>query len=338
MGFKKNIKKYGLTVAYRSRLFRFLGNFSPKNFLTVLNYHRVDYADQHPELDPSLISATPDVFEAQMRLLRDDFSPVSIADVLDSLAGKRTLPRRAVLVTVDDGYRDYGDYIFPIATKYGVSPLLFLTTAYVDAGTFWWDKLYQAVNYAEEDMLECAYGNYDIATPAQRKATLRSLRSKIKATTSFSAAMQNLDELYQKIPLEKQDELLHSATLNWDELRTLTKQGADIAAHTHTHPLLTRIPFEDACKEISHSRSLITQKLEQSLPVFAFTDGQPQFFSENLITFLEKENIKVGFTTIDRSAILSAKNALAFPRVGVYQRLSLEAFAYRLTPLYKAFA
>ena len=331
MAFKKEFKKATLKIIYKSGLMRSLAGFDKKNFLTVLNYHRVDYPENRPWLDPSLISATPEQFEAQMQLLRREYSPVGLNDILDSLANKKVLPRRAVLVTVDDGYRDFQENIFPITSKYDIQPVLFVPTAYPAGKEFWWDKLYWAIENQDKNEIETPYGKFALATPAEREKTLKELRTKIKGG-DFREGMSLVDALYAASkPKVKSDT---ADTLNWDELRALVRKGAIVAAHTHHHPLLTRIPFEEACVEIHQSQEVIRREIGEMPPIFAFPDGQPAFFSPELVAFLKKEKIKFAVTTIDKNAPLTPKNALFFPRVGVFKKLSLAAFAFRLTPLY----
>ncbi|MBT3321161.1 MAG: polysaccharide deacetylase family protein [Anaerolineae bacterium] len=332
MNFKKKIKKTIFQLGYKSGLFSALANLGGENFLTVLNYHRVDYPENRPWLDPSLISAIPEDFEAQMRFLSQDYSPVSIKDVLGAISGKKVLPKKAVLVTVDDGYRDFDENIFPIATKYGIKPLLFVPTSYPNGGEFWWDKLYWAVRSWEGDSLDTPYGLFSLATDADREIALKLLRIAIKSG-DFKEGMRLVDSLDKESkPKVKSDA---SDILSWDELRALSDKGADIAAHTHNHPLLTKIPFEEACAEINQSLDVIRKELSQDLPVFAFPDGQPDFFSEKLVEFLKEEGVQFAVTTVDENAALKENNKLFFPRVGVYRSLRLPAFSYRLSPFYK---
>src|SRR6266498_4089706 len=76
------------------------------NLLRVLTYHRVDEPQARPWLDPVLISASPEVFESQVKYVSANYQPVSIFDVLEAFENRdqKILPKRAVLVTFDDAY------------------------------------------------------------------------------------------------------------------------------------------------------------------------------------------------------------------------------------------
>jgi peptidoglycan/xylan/chitin deacetylase (PgdA/CDA1 family) len=80
----------------------------PARTLTVpiLMYHRVGRLplvnDRYPEL-----TVQPSVFAAQMRwLFRQGFHAISEQELFDGLEWGTPLPRRPVLLTFDDGYRD----------------------------------------------------------------------------------------------------------------------------------------------------------------------------------------------------------------------------------------
>ena len=81
-----------------------------------------------------------------MRLIANKYHPVTAEEVLEAASGNRKLPPYAVLVTVDDGYRDFKNHIWRIAKPYGIRPVLFVPTAFIGSGVFWWDQLYDALH------------------------------------------------------------------------------------------------------------------------------------------------------------------------------------------------
>lgn len=327
------LKARAFDLAERTGLFSTLQHFVRvgDQRLYVLNYHRVDEIDRRPWLDPSLISTTPENFDAQMRLVARKYQPVSAEDVLDAIDGKRSLPRDAVLVTVDDGYRDFGETIFPLAIQHGIRPVVFIPTAFVGEGKFWWDKLYAAVRNHPGSEISTPFGRLSLRDDSERNIALIEIRRNVKKMP-FKEGMRFVDDLYQAFASDEAK--TEKDTLTWDELREIVRRGATVAAHTHTHPLLSRIPFEDACREIKLSQETINREIGQALPIFAYPDGQPDSFNDELVGFLRSEEFKLAFTTVEGSASLSGGSLLSFPRVGVWNELSLPAFHFHLTPVY----
>jgi peptidoglycan/xylan/chitin deacetylase (PgdA/CDA1 family) len=312
-------------------LFQNLGQYL-KEYLYVLAYHRVDEYDHRPYLDPALISAEPAQFEAQMRLIAEKYHPVSAEEVLDAIEGRHPLPKNPVLITVDDGYRDFKEVIFPITKQYGIKPVLFIPTAYVGQGLFWWDKLFIAICDCPSQEISTPFGSFSLRTPVEKKHVIELLRQEVK-TLSFEQGMQFVDSLYDDFA--PRNFAPPPSTLTWDELRILADSGVTIAAHTHTHALLSRVTFERACYEIRTSQEAIRNEIGKALPIFAFPDGKPEFFTPMLIDFLRGEGFKFAVTTIEGSTSLSADRVLCFPRIGLWPNHSLSAFHFHLTPAYR---
>jgi peptidoglycan/xylan/chitin deacetylase (PgdA/CDA1 family) len=92
----------------------------------ALTYHRVRAADREP------FSVTPEAFEAQMAWLASEGLAVSLAEVEQVLAGTGSLRRNAVLVTIDDGYRDVYTDALAILSRHRIPALLFVSTAAIE--------------------------------------------------------------------------------------------------------------------------------------------------------------------------------------------------------------
>ena len=93
----------------------------------ILTYHRVG-----PRVSRMVV--TPSEFEQQLEYLkRNDYRVIPLADLPDFLEGRRPLPRRAVVITFDDGHLSSYQHAFPILQKYGFPATYFLYTDFVGA-------------------------------------------------------------------------------------------------------------------------------------------------------------------------------------------------------------
>ncbi|HEU5361270.1 MAG TPA: polysaccharide deacetylase family protein [Candidatus Deferrimicrobiaceae bacterium] len=92
----------------------------------VFMYHHVNPHKGDP------VTVTPDVFEGQMRFLREGgYRSISPSDLLAYLQGG-AVPKKSVAVTFDDGWLDNYLFAFPVLKKYGVRATVFLVTDRVD--------------------------------------------------------------------------------------------------------------------------------------------------------------------------------------------------------------
>lgn len=227
-----------------------------RGVLTILTYHRVDKPLARPDLMPSLISATPDEFARQIAMLARDFDPVSLSDVLGALDDPRRLPRRAVLVTFDDGYRDFAANAWPVLRAATVPATLFVATGFTadPAARFWWDRLWAAVYGAEPSTLATPIGAVPVGR-ADARGTVGRLRDWLKGL-DHDAVLHEVDRIVDALSPaggKPPDARPERSVLDWDELRRLAADGVTLAPHTRDHPLLDRIDLERAEAEITGS-------------------------------------------------------------------------------------
>lgn len=172
----------------RSRLFSTLVTLLEKlehrqNLLRVLTYHRVDHPDARPELDPHLISATPEDFARQMEHLAEHYRVVTIDQVLQAVRETSPLPPRSVLVTFDDAYRDFSEHAWPTLQRLGLPAVMFVPTAFPSQPRqFWWDTVYQALHTCAADR-DLAKLDIDVVPHETLAQTYRRVARDLKMST-----------------------------------------------------------------------------------------------------------------------------------------------------------
>ncbi len=98
------------------------------NRLISLCYHNVK--DQWDD-DPMTVS-TERLISHLSWLKAHHYHPVSVQDVLDAKAGKKPLPDKAVLLTFDDGYRNFYDKIYPVLKMFDYPAVFALVTSWME--------------------------------------------------------------------------------------------------------------------------------------------------------------------------------------------------------------
>jgi len=104
----------------------------------VLTYH-----DIGPQTKGRLVLAAK-AFTEQMRYLKANrYRVITLAEFHEFLQLKRQLPRRAVVLTFDDGYRSFLTHAYPVLKELGFTATLFVYTDYVGTGrnALGWDDL-----------------------------------------------------------------------------------------------------------------------------------------------------------------------------------------------------
>ena len=177
--------------------------------LRILAYHRVAEVRDTPALDSRSVSATPEGFAQQMEHLARSYRVVSMPDVLQAIEKGRPLPKRAVLITFDDAYRDFAEIAWPIVKKFHLSATMFVPTAFPghEERVFWSDALYQA--FAATSRMEInipPLGRLPLLPPDQKRKSLRVVQNHLTITPHFEA-MRLVDLLCAELGLSRAREI-----------------------------------------------------------------------------------------------------------------------------------
>lgn len=294
--------------------------------LRVLTYHRVADPGGGPHLEPRLISAAPAEFERQMRYLARRYRAVSPARVLEAVDGVRPLPRRAVLISFDDGYLDFAEHAWPVLQRLGLPAVLFVPSAFPDhpEQRFWSDRLHGAFAATGLAALaESPVGPLPLASADQRRSGLRKLQDHLKSVPHDEAAAW-VERVCAALGPESAP---RPVVLGWGRLRRLAQEGLTVASHTRTHPILTRLDAERAGREIAAGQADLEREMGHAPPFFAYPSGA---HDDAVVAETHKAGIRLAFTTIDGHNRLPGTDPLRLHRTSITTRTRGLAFKLRL--------
>jgi peptidoglycan/xylan/chitin deacetylase (PgdA/CDA1 family) len=81
------------------------------------------------------MSVSSENFAAQLDwLARNDYRVIPLSQLLGFLQGKEALPKRSVVITMDDGYDSVHRHALPLLRKHGFPATLFVYTDFIGAG------------------------------------------------------------------------------------------------------------------------------------------------------------------------------------------------------------
>ena len=216
--------------------------------LRVVLYHHI--TDRVGSLvDRLAVSTSQAAFEAHLGKMARDYEIVGLDAVL---SGK--LPRRALLITFDDGYRSFMDTALPILRRLNLPSLLFVTGACLDPYSLPLDNLLSYLCAAVG--LDRVGAALDRAAP--RPATFPQLLG-IVATMPYERRLAVGEELAERFEVDQAR--LRSdfrIFLDPEDLAGLAADGCEVANHTRSH-LFCRSIIEEASADfqlIEHARRL----------------------------------------------------------------------------------
>ncbi len=107
------------------------GNISSHTVqIPILMYHSIS-AEQEKSHPYYHVNTTPSIFDEQMRYLYNNkYSTINLPD-LETIFEKKD-SSKYIVITFDDGFRDFYTDAFPILNKYNFSATVFLPTAFIN--------------------------------------------------------------------------------------------------------------------------------------------------------------------------------------------------------------
>jgi len=236
--------------------------------LSILIFHRV-LATRDP-LRPDEPDAAE--FEAQMRWVRGWFNVMPLGDAVERLYQGR-LPPRALAVTFDDGYADNVEIAAPVLHRLGMTATFFVSTAYLDGGCMWNDRIIEAIAACRGERLELesiGFASVAVDTVAARRDAVGSLLRRIRHLEGTRRS-EAVDAVTRAAGAPDPGRLMMTPR----QLLELRSMGMDVGAHTMTHPILTRLAPAAAAAEIGGARERLEQVLGERITLFAYPNGVP---------------------------------------------------------------
>lgn len=100
--------------------------------IPVLMYHHIDHPPKDADKFRLDLTVTPQNFRQQMAWLRDNgYSTITPEQYVAAVAYGAALPRKPIMLTFDDGYRNAYEHAFPILKEFGFVGTFFVVTDWI---------------------------------------------------------------------------------------------------------------------------------------------------------------------------------------------------------------
>lgn len=268
------------------------------NELITLAYHRIRVRGEICPLADSLFGPDRETFAGQIAWLSQNTSPISEADLLDCIERRRPFPKRATLVTFDDGYRDNFTQAAPILKRYRVPAIYFVPTAALNKRElFWWDELARIIRETGADCATLCGSELDLSADG-RQRLLNSLTEYFKRTDA-STRRRLIQELQRALKIDSvPHEIPESTLMTLEQVRALIDYGISVGCHTVSHPCLSRLSPEAQEKELQQSKTELESWTGRACVSVAYPFGGAEHFNAATKAISRKLGFRLGFSLI----------------------------------------
>jgi peptidoglycan/xylan/chitin deacetylase (PgdA/CDA1 family) len=259
----------------------------------------------------------------QCEHIRKFYRPVSMRQVVESLRGGPPLPKSAVAITVDDGYRDFLLHGHPVFSQYEIPVTVFVVTGFLDRELWpWWDQVTYMFQRTRRSTLSFDGRDVVIAGDILRvidgvTRVLKRLPSRERSAKIVELEQQLQVELPKDVPQEYEP-------LTWDDVRELSARGVEFGGHTRSHPILSHVSDDAELRnEIAGSKNRLDEELGVPSLHFAYPNGTPADYDERTVSAV-KESGFVSAVTLGRNFVRRDADCFRLARLDADPSLPLK--------------
>jgi peptidoglycan/xylan/chitin deacetylase (PgdA/CDA1 family) len=269
--------------------------------LAVLAYHRVEDADR---------------FEQHLGFFQRQMRPIGLEDLADAVRGRSPLPRRALLLTFDDGDRSLVDVVLPMLRERAFPAVAFLIPGLLGSDRlFWWDEVEELIRAGAH------VPGFEDRGPGELVGILKRLPTERR--------VHLMDELRTTSPAPPP----RGSQVTPDELRLLETAGIEIGNHTFSHASLARSSLREVKEEVTRAHDVLTTVLGHPPQAFAYPNGDWAPTAEN---FLRDLGYETAFLFDHRTQSIPVRDPLRISRLRVGDSTSMDRLRIILSGLHPA--
>ena len=299
--------------------------------LRILAYHRVLDSIEPADFsfDPELISASSDAFRRQLSIVKRRFAPMRFDELIDCLDRRRPVPRRAVLITFDDGYDDNYRHAWPILRDVGLSAMFFVCTGHIDSGRpYAYDWLVHMLCTTRAESLQAPELAIDWLLPddlgARRELAAR-LLDRIK-TLDAQAQQALIDRLQREWSMPPDAGHPDCRPMRWAQLREMHAGGMEIGSHGVDHRMLAKMPRAAMREEVANSKRTIERELGAEVRVISYPVGGKDAYDDTVIAAVREAGYQAACSYRAGAETSRQKSRYEMRRIPVERQMDADCF------------
>jgi peptidoglycan/xylan/chitin deacetylase (PgdA/CDA1 family) len=243
---------------------------------------------------------------------------ISLSEYVRLRHKKITIPPYTVIITVDDGYRDFYDVAFPLLRKYTLPATLFATTAFVNGDIWLWhDRLHYVLMETVVPEIDICLGDKPVTLSTSTKAE-KSAAWQILSDYCVNAPEENKYYLIRSIE-EKLNVNVPSippaefAAATWSQLKEMSENGIVIGGHTVNHPVLSQVEPDKLRHELIDPKEIIAKHTGKVVETFCYPNGRDVDITPKVLEIVKT----AGYLGGVQGSGLDFSNLYRLPRFGV---------------------
>jgi peptidoglycan/xylan/chitin deacetylase (PgdA/CDA1 family) len=278
----------------------------------ILNYHRI----ANIASDPYCVA--PETFAQHLEYVQRTCHPMHLLDMVNAVQ-RGSLPKRAVVITFDDGYVETLQQAYPLLACAQVPATVFVIAGDINCPPrsredFLEQLLIHMTSAPPRLQLRIRGEEYDwVIGGAEQRQRAYTAIFQIMCAISTVEQIEVLNDLATWAGLCGTEHPGYCAMTS-TELVLLTQDGlVELGAHTVSHPVLSTLSPKAQRSEIAGSREMLEAIIRKPVQTFAYPHGQEEDFTKETAEIVKAAGFRVACTTIP-GAVEGSPDLFRLPR------------------------
>lgn len=305
---KNDLVRHAYDALFRMRIDRVFNGVFERRKAVILMYHGfTDGNTDDSVYDSDRLHVTVDEFTEHIQFLKHQYTIIPLGLFVKHCIDGLPVPHKAVIITIDDGYRSTYTCAFPILQHHGVPSTVFLSTDFIDRKHYLWtSRIEYAVIKTSAQSVTLWIKNREEELPCHdlpsKRTTVRKIKSALKELPS-----SNIEEVVEALEKAVGHSLLRLTLippifepLTWEQIDEMNASGlVTFGSHTASHAILSRLSRVEVSRELVSSKETIESRLGTCCEFFCYPNGQPGDFTELTTSMVKEAGFRCASTTIE---------------------------------------
>jgi peptidoglycan/xylan/chitin deacetylase (PgdA/CDA1 family) len=307
----------------KSALYRVIAGTRLHTVYKALSAHKITFLMYHGIADTGSIPCwwqlEKSKFEMQMEYVKNNFQVISIDQAFELILSGKDIPRDYVVITFDDGYRNFLTNTLPILKKNNMPAVLYVPVGPVtNKKLIWSDELYLTLYTYYSDAITlinniagCGESDFKGKKELAIERTINCLKE-----LPVDIRRDKLERFYNTLSRPLSNDVIEGSPfklLSIKEIKVLSKESIiTIGSHADSHEPLTSLAANDMIDEVRKSGEYLEQLTGRKIEHFCYPAG---FYNDRVEEAVKNAGYKSA--VLDRESRGNANDIFKIPRAGI---------------------
>ena len=278
-------------------------------------------------------------FKRQLDFFKENFSVVTMEEVIEAVQEGKRLPEKALLLTFDDGYIDNYTVALPLLVERGVQGSFFVPAKPLDKGGLLEvnkihftlakgnekdivkdildyslkikEKLREKLNIADRDISEELYKRYAVSNGRDSIDT-SFIKKMLQEVLPAKNRTEIIDILFDKYVEVSEEVLANELYVNKTQLKVMKKLGMFIGVHGYEHSHLANLTETEQNKDLDSALCVMREFIDEDAWVMNYPYGS---YNETTLRLIKSKGVVLGLTTKRGVTDIDVTSALELARL-----------------------